>query len=169
MRLSIQDMTDSVSRLDQILKPIANRPIDINDPSWINKVASAPDPLDQAGVRAAAQAVLMELLDAYESGSDELRREIRELLRKYSSFTWAARVKAPMTTADGFRKHLLRLSAADKVADLRDTIVSVQALCERARSAGVEVAPILAEVAAISSDESTGAMGSVRSVLLAAR
>jgi hypothetical protein len=169
MSFSIQSITISISRLDQKLKPFANRPIDINDPSWAQKVASAPYPLEQTGIRAEAQSVLAEILDAYAVGPEELRNSIRALLAKYSSFAWAAQVEAPMTTPDGFRKHLLRLSAVDQAVDFRDTILLIQDLCERADSAGVDVSPALTEVASISSDVSTGNMGSMRDVLLAVR
>lgn len=169
MSIDFEATRISVARLDERLRPIANRPVDVDDPDWVGEVASAPDPLEQTGLRAEARAVLAELLDAYAAGPDELRTSIRRLLGEYSSFTWAARVEAPMTTADGFRRHLLRVSAVDRAEDLRDAMVSVRGLCEQARSAGVDVGPILSEVAALSSDESVGAMGSVRGALLAAR
>jgi hypothetical protein len=69
-------------------------------------------------------------------------------------------------TAEEFRARLVHLSARDQGADTRDEILALQDLCNRARQAGIDVDPILDEVAAMSSDVDRYGMGSMRSVIL---
>jgi hypothetical protein len=155
--------------LDERLRPIARRIVDVNDPDWANKLRQAPNPLDQAGIRLEAEAMLGSLLQPYRTEGPGVRASIRKLLASNPSFTWAANVQQNPTTEEGFRLQLLFLSAMDQAADLRDTISTLNDICAKAKAAGVETRPILKEVAALSSDEKSGAMGSVRSILLNAR
>jgi hypothetical protein len=142
--------------------------VKLDDHDWLGRLVSAPHPLDQAGVRDEAQDALASILEAYATEPEDVRKTIRVLLADYSAFIWAVYPKDSVTTADGFRQYLLMLSAVDQSKDIRDTMLSVHALCAEARSAGVNIEPILLEVAAISSNEGIGNMGSLRSVLRAA-
>jgi hypothetical protein len=58
------------------------------------------------------------------------------------------------------------LAIKDQGLDSRDTILSLQDLCQRASSAGVETEPVLRKVAPLCSDEDKYGMGSMRSMLL---
>jgi hypothetical protein len=49
--------------------------------------------------------------------------------------------------------------------DLRDTCMALRALCDEAKAAGVDIGPILREVAELSSDEPMSYMGSVKAML----
>ena len=69
-------------------------------------------------------------------------------------------------TAEEFRAHLVHLSARDQGADTRDEIVTLQQLCDQAWRVGVDVDPILEEVAAMSSEVDRYGMGSMRSIIL---
>jgi len=57
----------------------------------------------------------------------------------------------------------------DQGEDSRDALLELQELCTQARAAGVNTAPILREVAQMSSDENRFGMGSTRSQLDANR
>jgi hypothetical protein len=50
--------------------------------------------------------------------------------------------------------------------DTRDELLTLRDLCESATNAGVDTAPILVEVAGISSDVDRYGMGSIKEILL---
>jgi hypothetical protein len=162
----LADWEESLSILDACLRPIAQRPVDISDPEWFTKLSGGPHPLDEAGVRPEAESLLMEVIESYLNRDDATRQAIRELFAKNRSFSWAANLPFPPTTAEDFRSHLILLSIKDQGIDTRDTILWLQDLCKRASSAGVDTEPVLREIALLSSNEDKYRMGSTRSLLL---
>jgi hypothetical protein len=94
------------------------------------------------------------------------RPTIRGLLDRYLSFRWGAHLPREWGTRDEFRAHLILLSAADQGADTRDEILTLQDLCDRARQLGIDVDPILDEVAAMSSDVDPFGIGSMSQIIL---
>ncbi|MFC4307625.1 hypothetical protein ACFPN2_00890 [Steroidobacter flavus] len=105
-----------------------------------------------AGIRAEAETLLMSLLDAYASGTDAQRAAIRNLLRENSAFAWATHVPHSASTAEGFRMHLLEVSARWGIEDPRDLMLGLKESYEAARAAGVNTQPILSEIASLSED-----------------
>jgi hypothetical protein len=152
------------ARLDALLKPIANGPVDFTDPNWALGFARNP-PLDRAGVRREAEALLDAMLLEYEQGGDADRIAIRDLFQRHRAFCWATPPPAPRDSAAGFRRHLIHLSARDQATDARDELLALGSLCADAARAGVAIAPILREIAAISSDQNRYGMGSTRKFL----
>jgi len=148
-----------IRAIDERLEPIAKRPVDITEPGWMAKLQDSR-PLDEAGVRPDAEALLRRLIREYASGDDAARVAIRSLLRRFSSFAWAATTPAPKTTASGFREHLLHFSILDQGIDPRDATLWLDDLVRTARHAGVDVDPVLKEVAALSSRENRYSWGS---------
>jgi hypothetical protein len=163
--VSLQALSKQIARLNEKLRPIAERPVDTSDPNWSRALQNAPDPLDEAGVRTDAEAVLESLLRAYAMASASARASIREIVAENRAFAWATGVPEPPTTAQAFRQHLLWLSAIDQSQDFRDSLLGLKDLCDQARAAGVSIAPVLKEVAALSSDIDETSMGSMRSIL----
>jgi len=53
-----------IREIDERLEPIAKRPVDIEDPAWAAKLRSA-SPVDEAGVRPAAEELLQKLVREY--------------------------------------------------------------------------------------------------------
>ena len=162
----LADWTETISILDAYLRPIAQRPVDIGDPEWFTKLRGGPHPLDAAGVRADAESLLVEVIEHYRKGDDATRQAIRELFARNRSFSWAATLPFPPTTPETFRSHLILLAIIDQGLDSRDTILSLEDMCQRARSAGVDTEPVLRVVASLCSDEDKYGMGSMRSLLL---
>ncbi len=169
MSFDLNAIKQGLAGLEERLRPIATRVVDINDRDWVDKLRQAPSPPDQAGVRLEAEAILGSLLQAYRTEGPFVRASIRRLLALNPSFTWATGVQQTPTTEEGFRLHLLHISAVDHARDLRDTILTLNDICAAAKVAGVNTRPILDEVAALSSDEHKGSMGSIRSILLNVR
>lgn len=123
-------------------------------------------PLDEAGVRAQAEQFLFELIEYYPIADDGIRQSIRKLFEDHQSFSWAATLSYQPVTDKSFRDHLILFSIKDHEQDTRDAIVLLYELCEKARSAGVNIGPTLQEVAELSSDVNKYGMGSTRSLLL---
>jgi hypothetical protein len=169
MSFDLNAIKQQLARLEERLLPIATRMVDINDRDWLKKLTQGPRLLDQAGIRPEAEAILGSLLEAYRTEEPGVRASIRSLLAQNPSFTWATGVQQPPTTEEGFRLHLLRISAVDLAQDFRDAVLTLNDICANAKTAGVDTARILNEVAALSSDERKGSMGSIRSIFLNAR
>jgi len=162
----VPGIEDTVARLDRLLEPIAKRPVDLSDPNWMATLQRS-DPLAEAGVdKTEAEAALRTLLADYTQGDEAQRATIRGLFDRYTSFRWAVHVPF-VPTPEGFRFKLLHLSARDQGADPRDELVTLDGLCEQARAAGIDAAPILRAVAEISSDVDRYGFGSIRDFLLA--
>lgn len=155
----VHELEMEMEPLDARLKPIAESKVDIGDPEWVEKLKSM-EPLDQAGIRPQAQALLGKVLEAYRRAPEEDRRRIRDLFQRYGAFAWAAALPHRPTTEDRFRQHLLLYAVVDQGTDSRDAVLLLDALLEEAGKAGVEVKPILREVAALASDTDKYGMGS---------
>jgi len=154
-----------IREIDERLEPIAKRPVDINDPGWVAKMRSS-SPLDEAGVRRAAEELLQKLVHEYASGDDAARATIRDLFGRFSSFAWAVTLPVPRTTAAGFRERLLHFSILDQGPDPRDATLSLDDLVQTARGAGVDVDALLTEVASLSSRKDRYSWGSTADWLL---
>jgi len=61
---------------------------------------------------------------------------------------------------------LILFSINDQGRDSRDALLTLQEICQNARTAGLEIAPVLREIAAMSSDADKYGMGSTRQMLL---
>lgn len=154
-----------LAALDAALAPIANRPVDINDPEWIRKLQEKPPAVEQAGVAKESAELLDQLIDLYATGDEPARVHVRELFRSYPSFRWAARLPREWSTRDELRRRLLLLSARDQGADARDELMALWAWCRRARELGIDVQPVLDEVITLSSDVDLHGMGSMQQLL----
>jgi len=161
-----EDWKARIAKLDQLLQPIAKRPVDITRPGWLGRLRAGVPPLDEAGAREAAESLLAEILAAYAQGPTQTRTAIRQLFQQHRSFAWAATLSVPRTTSDGLRQHLLLFSIIDQGRDCRDAWLTLQEMCQGAKAAGLDPEPILREVAAVSSDENKYGMGSTRQMLL---
>jgi hypothetical protein len=142
-------LEQEVARLDAVLEPIAKSPYD-------GQPFEVPAP-------AGARETLRALLDHYATGDDDARTAVRALFERYTSFRWAVY----LPDAD-FRTQLLHFSARDQGADTRDELLELNGLCAEAREAGVDLGPVLREVAALSSPVDKYGMGSTRDILLRA-
>jgi hypothetical protein len=140
--------------------------VDTSEPDWVEKMgARVKDELAERAVDELAEAVLRALVERY-AGDETARAEVRSLFDRYPSFRWAAHLPPSWDSADDFRAHLVHLSARDQGADTRDEILTLQDLCGQARQAGIDVDPILDDVAAMSSDIDRYGMGSMRTLIL---
>jgi hypothetical protein len=155
-----------IAVIDELLRGIARRPIDLSDPDWRAALRRAPAPAQEAGVAAETAAALEALLDAYETGGAEAREQVRGIFRDHPSFRWAARLPAGWESVAEFRRRLVHVSATDQGADPRDELMTIWWLCNRARELGIDVEPVLREVAELSSDADVYEFGSMRTMIM---
>ncbi|NEA66202.1 hypothetical protein [Streptomyces sp. SID12488] len=161
----IEELAERVALVDAAVRPIAEQPVDVTDPDWVKKMGQRPAPLDEAGVRAEAESALRALIAVYAQGDEALRASVRGLFSRCTSFRWATHLPVE-PTPEGFRQRLLHMSAVDQGSDTRDELLSLRDLCADARTAGIDLGPILREVAELSSREDKYGMGSMRDILL---
>jgi hypothetical protein len=147
--VSETDWASRMAALDARLRPIAESPppVDITDPDWERKMRSLAPAVDRAGVRAECEALLAELVIAYDGGDDATREKIRGLFRDNPSFAWAASLPIDGATPDGFRAELLHFSMLDQGRDPRDAKVWLDGLVAAARAAGAPTREVLEDVA----------------------
>jgi hypothetical protein len=164
----LAEIEREIAALDAAYRPVAKAPV---EPGALDDVAAAARrvqaDLDALGVEARARSILQTVVARYADGDEAVRAAIRRLFDRHTSFRWAAHLPADgADPAAAFRAQLICVSARDQGSDTRDELLGLTDLCRRARRAGVAVEPILAEVAAMSSDVDRYGMGSMRSILL---
>ena len=91
--------TAAVERIDAALKPIATRPVALTELASLGERYRELNPLDEAGVRDAAAALLTEILDAYPRLKCAERIELRALFDQHRSLGWAAGFLLPTATS----------------------------------------------------------------------
>jgi hypothetical protein len=165
---ALSEIRREIAYLDSLLKPIADQPVDFNDPNWVAKLEGL-DPLAQAGVKAQAQDLISEVLGRYVDGTESEREQLRKMFQEFGSFAWAATPREPTTSQAGLRAHLVLLSIQDQGKDPRDVIMAIDRLKSTATQHGLDIQTLLAEVAEISSSRSKYGMGSMREILLTRR
>ena len=166
--VEIRDFELKMMEVEERLRPIANRPVDITRPGWGTRLAEAMDPLDEAGVRHQTDLLLWQLIQFYQKSDHAERNEVRNLFKKFHAFTWAAHLSFGATTEEKFRQHVLLFSMKDQGRDSRDALLWLQHLCREAKSAGVNCESMIKEVAELSSDQNKYGMGSTKQMLLKA-
>src|SRR5437870_2329564 len=144
--MDLDDFELRMMDLEQRLRPIADRPVDITKPGWDVRLAQSQHPLDQAGVRQETEILLGELINHYYSSGHDTREAIRSLFGVYRAFAWAASVPADPTTEENLRRNLILFSMKDQGSDGRDALLWLQDLCRKAASVGVSATSILKEV-----------------------
>jgi len=166
--MSLEQFELRMMDLEQRLRPIAERPVDITKIGWGLRLKQSPRPLDEAGVRPDAETLLQELISVYRASGEHEREAVRKLFEEYRAFAWAASLPFEPTTEENFRQHLLLFSIKDQGRDSRDAILLLQDLCQRAKAAGVNTTPVLKDVATLSSDKNKFGIGSTNGILLKA-
>ncbi|MEV7987401.1 hypothetical protein [Micromonospora sp. NPDC085948] len=165
--MNLAAIREDVAVIDILLRDIAQRPVDLTDPDWPAKLSARLPPVEEAGVVAEASAALTALLDAYESGDEGVRGEVRQIFRAHGAFSWGVGLTGrwPSAAAE-FRRRLVHVSARDQSEDPRDELVGIWELCAQARGRGVDVEPIVRAVADISGEVDHVGMGSTRLLIL---
>ena len=164
--MDLASLQEDVAVMDVLLRDIANRPVDVMDPDWMAKLSAQLPPAEEAGVAAEAAAALVALLDAYDSDDERTRAAVRHILRVHPSFRWGVGLDGTWSSAAEFRRQLILISARDQAQDPRDELVTLWALCAQGRERGIDIEPIVREVAGLSSDVDHYGMGSTRFLLM---
>lgn len=156
----------AMAPLDERLRPIATRGVDLTDPNWAKKFPKPRQPaLDEAGIRHEAESLLAGIVDRYPALDEATRDRVRELFHTFSAFAWATTLGHRPTSEEWLRQHLVLVAIHDRTDDPRDTIVWLDQICREARDAGVDPRPALEEVAQIASDAPRMRFGSTRQMM----
>ncbi len=160
---------EAAERLDAALQPIANRPIALSELSSLAERYRELNPLEQAGVREAAAALMQEMLDAYPRACCADRIEMRALFDRHRALGWAAGfLWSRASDARTLRQQLLLFSLLDQASDSRDALLWLRALCAEPGVDCASLPDLLREVAALSSAIDRYHMGSTASMLASA-
>jgi hypothetical protein len=163
--------TAAVERLDAALEAIATRPVALSELASLGERYRELNPLDEAGVRDAASALLTEILDAYPRLNCAERIALRALFDQHRSLGWAAGFLLPtamFADTPTLRRQLLLFSLLDQGPDARDARLWLRSLCRRPGVDCAALPELLREVAALSSAIDRYHMGSTASMLAAA-
>jgi hypothetical protein len=104
--MDLAAVREDVAIIDLLLKDIPARPVDLKDTNWREELSSRVPPVDEAGVAAEATAALEALLDAYESGDEQVRNQVRQIFHGHSSFSRRVGLTGRWTSAAEFRRRL---------------------------------------------------------------
>jgi hypothetical protein len=163
---ALGDLALRMMEVEERLRPIAQRPVDVTRPGWLQRLQSGSPPLDEARVREAAERLLADLIDVYEQGGEDTREAVRQLFDRCRSFAWAAVLPDSPTSEVALRRCLIVFSMKDLGRDSRDALVMLQEICRASTAAGVPLEATLRTVAAMSSHVDKHGMGSASDMLL---
>lgn len=85
----MSDLTElelQVTEINDRLRPIATRPVDINDPNWETLLSKCEHPLDEAGVRSSTEMLLDAMIREYQIADEDTRRAMRGLFLYVPAF-----------------------------------------------------------------------------------
>jgi hypothetical protein len=177
VKKTLAEIEAEIAPLDAAIRPLAKGGIDPRQPGWRDELAALKrerdhEPwrpaLDRAGIRADAEELRDEIIDAYAAADDATRTAIRALFRKYDSFAWAVSLPHEPVDEALLRRTLLLFSIQDQGKDWRDAIVWLDGICARAKKASLPLSSMLMDAAKLSSDTpSFGGGRSTRHMLTA--
>jgi hypothetical protein len=122
--------------------------------------------LNSVGVWRDAQAALLELLVAYEAGTNAERWEMRELVCEFRTFVAATCPPVADTAAETLRRQLIHFALIDQYPDPRDAVLWLDRICEDPGVPLRTLAALRQEVAPMASHKNRYGFGSTRSLLL---
>jgi hypothetical protein len=168
MKQRLPAWREAAERLDAALRPIASRPIALSELSSLAARSRERNPLDEAGVRDTAAALLQEILDAYPRACCADRIEMRALFEQHRALGWAAGFLLPQASdAQSLRQQLVLFSLLDQGTDARDALLWLRGLCGQPGIDCAALPDLLREIAALSSAIDRYHMGSTASMLAA--
>src|SRR5690242_13804193 len=121
--MSLVDFKFRIMVLDDRLRPIAHRAVDITEPGWASRLMNLPYALDEAGVRPEVESLLNELFVVYETTDSQTRQTMRKCFEEYRAFARAASLAAVQDPEEDFRRQLLLFSLKDQERDSRDALL----------------------------------------------
>lgn len=159
----IREWEDDLLRLDEAIRPIAEREVDLDT---LGDERFRPDPLGEADIREEAQDLILAILLALAHADPAGRHEIRQLVSRYPSFFWAAYPTDADTPQATLRRNLLHFALIDQWPDTRDAFLWLGKLAEWPGIPAEDVASLAREVAPLASDEDRYGWGNTRAMLL---
>lgn len=164
-------------RLAGLQPPRPDAPFDVRAASWAGRLRAFErllsihdryrDDEPPEDLAAAARSLMGEMADAYPLADAGQRQRMRALLSANPRFAWEVDVPRVEPAAD-LRRRLVRYSLVDQQPDWRDAVLELDDILRSGAAAGLDVAAVLRDVAALSSDEAVDPGRSTRQSLLGA-
>lgn len=154
------------SALNTLLRPIVNKPFDVNTTDWEEQLERRQHPADAAGLRNEIETLFEEIIDHFEGLSPHQRRQIEELMYENKALIYAATIKADPSTHDGFRRAMILFVIKDQGEDTRDAILELSAYHAKAEEQGINVRTIFKDMADIASTRNKFGWGTTRNLFL---
>ena len=163
--IELDEISKTVERLDDLLRPDAEREIDINDPDWQEKLQRSPKLADTLGLREEIREVTDSLIWNFYDSNSAGRNKIKKLLRNNDGFAYSMEASPSQEPAENFRKDLALLIMDDLGPDTRDAIVNLESLIVEAKAQGVRTQQILKEMKKKAGTTDHHGMGSMKKLL----
>ncbi len=161
---ALDEIKPQIQEFNELLDPIANAEVDINDPNWQKILEGSQHPLDEAGIRKPAEEATQKIIEIFLSSNSKGRSQIRKLLADNESFAWAMSVPVSSDHEVEFRDSVL-LVVIDDAIDTRDAIARIDSLVDQARANGVEYRSIMRQIAKVAGTTDRYGFGSMRTII----
>lgn len=152
--------------LNTQLKPIVNKPIDVNDPNWEEQIERCQHPADASGLRQEIETLFEEIIDRFEICSPAQREQIVDVMYKNQALRYSAVINADPSTPEGFRRAMILFVIEDQGTDTRDAILALSANHAKAEKQGIDVKTIFKDMAGIASTRDKFGWGTTRDLFL---
>jgi hypothetical protein len=161
--------TEAVERFDEVVRPIAARPVSIADLASADGRHPIVGALAEAGIKDAAAALMAQILEEYARATAADRAQMRALFAAHQAFAWAAGFLMPFSAdVAAARQQLLLFSLLDQGTDSRDALLWLRTFCGQPGVDCRVLPDLLREIAALSSAVDKYHMGSTASMLVSA-
>jgi hypothetical protein len=156
-----QQLAATVRRLDGELRRLTRLGVEMSGPDLLDRMRAAAEVYqrqepEREAARQEADHLLPELLDLYRGGDDDDREWLRGLLRECRTFRWAVGrgvgLPQPPIGPEQAIQALALFSMKDGDGDYRDQKLWLDGLCAALGKSGLDVAVLLRQAAAWSSD-----------------
>ena len=163
--IELDEISKTVERLNELLRPDAEREIDINDPDWQEKLEQSPELADTLGLRKEIREVTDCLIRRFCESDSAGRSRVKNLLRKNDGFRYSMEASLSHDPEENFRKDLALQIMDDLGPDTRDAIVNLESLIVEAKAQGVRTQQILKEMKKKAGTTDHHGMGSMKKLL----
>ena len=152
--------------LDKQLRLITKAKIDVNESDWLEKLAQAPHPADQAGLRDPIRSFFNDLIARFETLETSQRQLVIDFMDQCDSLMHSRIIAEQPNTPDGFRKHMILFAIEDQGKDTRDAILSMEEYRSLANMVDFDIETIINDVAELASRQDKYGWGSTHDLML---
>jgi hypothetical protein len=133
MNLEFESLSQEIERLENILRPEADREIDINNPNWQEELRKpSPSKKDPDTLRS-IRTVTEQSIRLFLNSNSKVRSKIKHLLKENYGFTRSMEPFFSEFKEEQFKQRLTLLIMNDSI-DSRDAIMRLESLISKAKT-----------------------------------